>query len=184
MKQSRILLSLVLIMSVCLGSVSCSEENTGDITLTETSAAVGVQPAAATVNALSSEEDAPPVFRNGTDGIDIDITVLSSTMVYSVVYSMISAPSDYLGMVVKMDGQFAYFHDDYTGNDYYSCIIQDATACCSQGLEFVPEDADNYTYPDDFPAVGDQITVTGTFDIYQENGITYCTLRNASLCAD
>ena len=97
---------------------------------------------------------------------------------------MISAPSDYLGMVVKMNGQFAYYHDDYTGNDYYSCIIQDATACCSQGLEFVPADADNYTYPDDFPDVGDPITVTGTFDTYQENGITYCTLRNASLCAD
>ena len=121
------------------------------------------------------------VFRNGTDGIDIDITVLSSTMVYSTVYCMVYDPLSYIGMTVKMNGSFSYVHDDYTGNDYFACVIQDATACCSQGIEFILADADERTYPDDYPSLGDEITVTGVFDTYSENGFTYCVLRDAEL---
>ena len=63
---------------------------------------------------------------------DIDLTALSSTMVYSEVYNMMTAPSDYIGKNVKMKGAFSYYQDPNTGNEYYACIIQDATACCAQ----------------------------------------------------
>ena len=59
------------------------------------------------------------------------------------------APENYIGETIKMDGMFSFFHDDSSGNDYYACIIMDDTACCSQGIEFVP--TDDHTYPDDFP---------------------------------
>lgn len=62
---------------------------------------------------------------------------------------------------------------------YYACVIADATACCSQGLEFVLEG--DYTYPDDYPELGTDITVVGTFDTYDENGQTYCHLIDAKL---
>ena len=113
------------------------------------------------------------------DGIDVDLTALSSTMIYSEVYNMMVAPEDYIGKTIKMDGMFSFFHDDSTGNDYYACIIMDATACCSQGIEFVP--TDDYTYPDDFPEQGGEICVVGVFDIYEEGENKYCTLRNATL---
>ena len=44
-------------------------------------------------------------------------------------------------------------------------IIQDATQCCAQGIEFVP--LEDYTYPDDFPEIGENICVTGVFDTYK-----------------
>ena len=74
---------------------------------------------------------------------------------------------------------FSFFQDDSTGNDYYTCIIMDDTACCSQGIEFVP--TDDHTYPDDFPAVGEDICVAGVFDTYKEGNGQYITLRDARL---
>ena len=91
--------------------------------------------------------------------IDVDLTVLSSTMVYSEVYNMMVSPEEYVGKTVKMDGLFAYYHDEATGNFYFACIIQDATACCAQGIEFVL--TEDYTYPDDYPEVDAEICVFG-----------------------
>ncbi len=46
-----------------------------------------------------------------TDGVDVDLTRLSSTMVYSEVYNMMYAPDDYIGKTIKMTGQFVYYED-------------------------------------------------------------------------
>lgn len=127
----------------------------------------------------SSEPDTDPIPADSADGVDVDLTVLSSTMVYSEVYNMMVSPENYIGKTVKMKGLFAYYHDEATDNYYFACIIQDATACCSQGIEFVP--TENYTYPDDYPEVNEEICVVGVFDTYQEGDYTYCTLRNATL---
>lgn len=116
---------------------------------------------------------------SSTEGVDVDLTTLSSTMVYSEVYNMMIMPEDYMGKTIKMSGMFSYMTDETTGNEYYACIIMDATACCSQGIEF--ELAGDYTYPDDYPEIGGDITVTGTFDVYEEDGYKYCTLRNATM---
>ena len=113
------------------------------------------------------------------EGIDIDLTVLSATMVYSEVYNMLVTPENYIGKTVKMDGMYTHYYDEVTGNHYFSCIIADATACCSQGLEFVL--TNDYTYPDDYPEEGVDICVVGVFDTYQEGDYTYCTLREAKI---
>ncbi|MBQ7562494.1 MAG: hypothetical protein IJT16_00725 [Lachnospiraceae bacterium] len=78
-----------------------------------------------------------------------------------------------------MNGLFTAYHDESTGNDYYACIIQDATACCAQGMEFIL--TDDYSYPDDYPEESEQITVVGVFDTYMEGDYMYCTLRDANL---
>ena len=111
--------------------------------------------------------------------LDVDLTTLSSTMVYSEVYNMMYEPDRYVGKRIKMDGQFAVYEDPNTGAVYTACIIKDATACCSQGLEFVL--AGEKTYPDDYPELGSEITVTGTFQLYDENGTTYCHLVDAEM---
>lgn len=60
------------------------------------------------------------------------------------------------------------------------CVVTDATACCAQGLEFVCRD--DKTYPDDYPARGADITVTGEFESYQDaDGITCYRLVDAVL---
>lgn len=111
--------------------------------------------------------------------IDVDLTVLSSTMVYSEVYNMMVKPDDYIGKTVKMTGMYSYYHDDATGIDYHACIIQDATACCAQGIEFTT--IDEFKYPDDYPEMGDDVTVIGRFDIYYEGDFCFMTLLDARL---
>ena len=121
----------------------------------------------------------------GTAAVDIDLTVLSGIMVYSEVNSMISFPDNYIGKTVKMKGQFAIgyvYNTDGTPDEStarFACVIADATACCSQGLEFIL--TGEHTYPNDYPELGSEITVTGTFEVYTENGFQYCRLVDATL---
>ena len=133
----------------------------------ETSVSSGEGQASVSSGEGASEEIVP----------DVDLTALSSTMVYSEVYNMMTAPSDYIGKNVKMKGAFSYYQDPNTGNEYYACIIQDATACCAQGIEFVL--AGDHKYPDDYPEMNSEITVAGVFDTYMEGEYMYCTLKNA-----
>lgn len=116
---------------------------------------------------------------DGQDGIDVDLTKLSSTMVYSEVYNMMYYPEDYIGKTVKMQGMYAGYHDENTDKYYHACIIKDATACCAQGIEFEP--AGEYKYPDDYPEEGQEVCVTGVFDTYNEGENKYCTLREAKM---
>ena len=119
------------------------------------------------------------------DGVEVDLTVLSSTMVYSEVYNMLyNDPAYYLGKTVKAKGTFSLYQlvtDGVLQPDpvSYACIISDATACCAEGMEFVLEG--DYTYPDDYPELGAEITVIGEFQSYEENGMTWYHLVNARL---
>ena len=117
--------------------------------------------------------------------VDVDLTQLSSTMVYSEVYNMMTEPDTYMGKTVRMNGQFAIYqmvdenNEIIPGKLYFACVIADATACCQQGLEFVL--SGEHTYPEDYPELGTEITVTGTFGTYEEGGYRYCQLTEAKL---
>jgi hypothetical protein len=113
--------------------------------------------------------------------IDVDLTALSSTMVYSEVYNMMSSPESYIGKTVKMKGLFAYYHDEATDAYYFACIIQDATACCASGIEFVP--VASFDYPKDYPKNGAEVIVIGVFDTYLEGDARYCQLIAAQMKA-
>ncbi len=140
-------------------------------------------PVAKPVAESSDENEAPQQKTIGSDeGVDVDLTVLSKTVVYAQVYNMMLTPEEYTGKIVKMAGSYTEFYDESTGKRYHACIIQDATACCAQGIEFLL--TDDYSYPDDYPKDGDEICVTGTFETYHENGYTYSILSNAALIDD
>ena len=127
----------------------------------------------------------PEQTQTSADGVDVDLTVLSSTMVYSEVYNMLyNDPAHYLGKTVKARGEFSIYQlvtDGVLQPDpvSYACIISDAAACCAEGMEFVLEG--DYTYPDDYPELGAEITVIGEFQSYEENGMTWYHLVNARL---
>ncbi len=113
-------------------------------------------------------------------GVDLDLTRLSSTMVYSEVYNMRYEPEPYYGKVVRIEGYFSAYENPVTGEPYFNCIIPDATACCSQGLQFFLADADGLTYPDDYPENGETVTVTGTFSKQEEN-LYMCAITDAEM---
>lgn len=107
----------------------------------------------------------------------VDLTEMSSTMVYSEVQNMMMKPTDYVGKTVKMHGAFSV--TEIGDKRYYACIIKDATACCAQGIEFEWEG--DHSYPDDYPKEGEEITVTGTFNTYKEDQQLYCQLQKADV---
>lgn len=111
--------------------------------------------------------------------IDVDLTKLSSTMVYSEVYNMLYIPENYIGKTVKMRGMFVVYTNMDESQYYPAVIIADATACCAQGLEFILKG--NPTYPEGYPEMETEITVVGTFETYLEDGNTYCRLQNAQI---
>lgn len=123
-----------------------------------------------TVSVLEAEREAMT-----HDGIDVDLTVLSSSMVYAEVYNMMTVPSQYVGKIIKMQGIYDTMYDDSTDKQYYFCIIKDATACCAQGIEFVLEDESAYPDPQD------TVTVIGRFETYMEGENMYCTLKDAKI---
>lgn len=102
-------------------------------------------------------------------GVDIDLTRLSTTMVFAEVAAMVRTPEDYLGKTVRMAGTLAVYEANLAlGFDcFYTVVIQDATACCQQGMEFIwPEGT--------LPEAGTGLVVTGTFAEYDCGGLPSC----------
>ncbi len=116
-------------------------------------------------------EELPPEYKT----VDIDLTKLSSTMVYSEVNDMTSSPEGYVGKTVRMSGAFTYTPGE--GRNYYACLIADATACCAQGIEFVLKK--ERAFPEEYPKDGEEISVVGVFDTYYEGSYLYCQLKDA-----
>lgn len=42
-------------------------------------------------------------------------------------------------------------------------------------------DGNKVNYPDDYPELGSEITVSGTFELYEEGDIRYCRLVDAEM---
>ena len=189
-KAILILLALTMLLSLAACG-SSSAPNKTPVPSVSPSSTAPIQPTdtipAATPDPVSEATAAPepamtenvPEENRSPEAVDVDLTQLSSTMVYSEVYAMATESEQYIGKTVKMNGLFAT--QEYNGARLYACIVQDATACCAQGLEF--EMAEELVYPDDYPEPGAEITVIGTFDCYKEehdgNYYIYLVLRNA-----
>ena len=101
-------------------------------------------------------------------------------MVYSMVYQMITDPQKYIGKTIKMKGSFSSYVDEETGRRFFGCVIQDALACCSQGLAFELEKSRKY--PKEYPSEGASITIIGTFEFEKvEDGIGFPIIKHAIL---
>ena len=126
--------------------------------------------------------DAADDMAEGKTTVDYDLTAMSSDMVYATVYQMMILPEDYEGKTFRMEGNFYATYYEPTQSYYYYCIIQDATACCVQGLEFVWGDG-SHKYPDEYPEEYTDVVVEGTFETYREEGDEnlYCRLTDAVL---
>lgn len=109
--------------------------------------------------------------------IDVDLNNLNANVVYAQVFQMMTEPDKFIGKRIRMSGQFNVYAAE-EGNpsgvtEYYAIIIADAQACCQQGIEFVWP---GHTYPEGFPEVKSNASVTGIFEVYEENGKKYCRL--------
>ena len=176
MRKLTVALTLILMSAAVTG---CSEKPSQETIIPEQPIyTADIYPTATTTHFYDSDPDQETnVYAE--DGY-LDLTTMSSTMVYSEVYNMMISPQLFEGLTIKMEGTFSYYYDEATDKEYFACIIQDATACCSQGIEF--ELSGDVSYPDDYPEPGQTVCVEGTFDTYYEAGFPYCILRNAVIC--
>ena len=108
--------------------------------------------------------------------VDIDLTKMSSTMVYSTVFNMVNSPTKFIGKTMRMRGEYTTYHisiDDPT-QIIHACLVRDAAGCCSQGLEFILSDGK-------YPTGASEITVVGTIAVQKISGKAVCYLKNATL---
>lgn len=133
-----------------------------------------------TKNSVNEEENRQDIEAS-EDEIDYDFTTMGSDMVYATVYQMMINPNEYVGKTVKMSGSYYANYFEPTDKYYHYVIIQDATACCEQGLEFVWDDG-SHVYPDEYPKEETEVEVIGVFETYTEEGddYLYCRLKDAS----
>ena len=174
-----LLLAACMMLSLC----ACGKDVGNDTLSSDEEASASAESIPTPKEQETSEESEQP--QASSNGVDVDLTVLSSTIVYSEVYNMLyNDPAHYLGKTVKARGTFSIYQlvtDGVLQPDpvSYACIISDAAACCAEGMEFVLEG--DLTYPDDYPKLGTEITVIGEFQSYEENGMTWYHLVNARL---
>ncbi len=104
---------------------------------------------------------------------DIDLTILSSTMVYSEVSNIMQQPDRYIGKSIKISGIYLPMTGSDGTTQYPACLIQDATACCQQGIEFKTKDGN-------YPKEGTMMIAQGEFSPYTDavDGQTYYHLED------
>lgn len=129
-----------------------------------------------TSSSLISSSEAP-IY----DHIDVDLTTMSSTMVYSQVLNMLEEPSKYIGKIIKMSGPFRPFKSTNINYCYPAILITDATACCGSGIEFLL-----YGVPlcsmkggNGYPLYEEEATIVGRFETYLEGSSMYIHLVDA-----
>ena len=105
------------------------------------------------------------------DGIDLDMSKMSSVLVYSQVVNIYESPDDYIGKRIKINGQYFASYYDQTELYYHYVVVGDEFLCCQAGLEFFWNG--KHTYPDDYPEDKTEIEVVGVFGSYEELGETY-----------
>lgn len=130
---------------------------------------------------LSADETRPVKAVPDTDlrqrTAEVDLTALDTQMAYVQLSNMMLYPEEYRGKTVKLRGRFA--HAEEESRAFFVCYLMDATACCSQSLEFETDDA--YDFPAGYPATESEITVYGVFDTYEYNGYDMYRLLHAEL---
>ncbi len=169
------LLTIMLAGILCCGTLAGCSGTQKEEPLPSIQSPAALESAQPSDSVVESKPDAPPdsaapSAAQADDGI-VDLTQLSSTMVYAEVSNMMMTPEDYIGKTIKMNGLYYASHNPELDIYYHFVIIADATACCSQGLEFLLNG--EHTYPDDYPADKTPVEVTGVWGSYEEDGNTY-----------
>lgn len=140
-------------------------------------------------NVVETEQDVPiepstdmQTVEEGDIGIDYDLTQMNSDMVYATIYQLMVEPDSYVGSTIRIRGNYYAMWYEPTQKYYHYVLVQDAMACCAQGIEFVWEDG-SHAYPEEYPADDAIVEVTGIFETYREPGDSYlyCRLKDASM---
>ena len=178
--KKKVLLSIV---PFIISLVSCSNgghfngrSNPMDSLFASNSTSESSVPSSASLSGSSSSEGLP-VYEH----VDVDLTQMNATMVFSQVSDMINKPSTYINKIVKVKGPFRPFESTDPNSCYPAILIQDATACCGNGLEFLLYGVPRCTMQggNGYPLLNEEATIVGRFETYLEDYSLYIHLVDA-----
>lgn len=114
-----------------------------------------------------------------------DLTSMDGDMVYATVFRMTSDPESYEGKTIRIRGTYRSEYNQVTDVHRHFCMIQDAMACCAQGIEFVCSEG-KCSLRDGYPEDDENVMVQGIFETYEREGDSrlYCRLKDAKLETD
>lgn len=113
-------------------------------------------------------------------GLDYDLSIMSSDMVYATVYQMMVDPKTYIGKSFKIRGNYYSSYSKELDTYYHFCMIKDAAACCAQGIEILWAD-EKMNRNENCPKEDTMVTVEGVFETYEEGKNTYGRLKDARI---
>ena len=169
------------ILFCCLFITGCSQRNFTEEAIQRQIATTSISETSSEISKTTTERtpiSTESVAETNTGEL-VDLTILSSTMVYSEVFNMINDSDSYIGNTIRATGNFSYYQDPTTKKEYFAIIVQDALGCCAQGIEFVLQG--EHCYPQDYPELESEITIEGTFSTYTDDTGTYIQLQDAVL---
>ena len=105
--------------------------------------------------------------------IDYDLSNYNFTMISSFFFQMLIEPETYENKTFKIKGKFQTFdnEEDPTALPYFSVIMNDATMCCQEGIDFVWQG--DHNWPADYPDQDQEITIIGKYIVTETDGMTY-----------
>lgn len=172
MKRKLYLIPFVILLASCAnGGHFNGRSNLMDSLFNSNSNSGSIQ------SSISFDSDGLPVYEH----IDIDLTTMNATMVFSQVSDMLSRPSTYLHKIVKVKGPFKPYESTNPDYCYPAIIVQDATACCGNGLEFLLYGVPRCSMQggNGYPLFNEEATVVGRFETYIEGTSLFVHLVDA-----
>jgi len=97
--------------------------------------------------------------------IDIDMTILSPTMVSAQGFRITSSPEAHVGYTMRIQGSYFTFHWEEADMQLHYVVLDLTAGCCGQAFEF--------KYNGELPEMGTPIKITGVFSYYEIMGEVY-----------
>lgn len=110
-----------------------------------------------------------------TDKVDVDLTKLSSIMLYSEVSAIALYPEEYDQKTLRIKGTVWQYRTPFEPDkDCFGIMVTDATGCCQQGIQFILKE-------EEYPSIGSEITIQGKLETYKQGEMSYCRLIEAEI---
>ena len=163
--MKKLLVSLLVLCALagCSGGASAPSDSSGEVTDADV--------VEVTQEAVDTEAE---------EHVDeIDLTMMSPTMLFAEVVNMTRTPKKYDGATVTLRGGLMILAVDLeTGVGSYSCYVEDATKCCQRGIGFT---IDRPLEDTSILVEGSEVIIKGTFEIYEMGGRNFVRIADCEI---
>lgn len=163
MKKLLVSLMVLCALAGCSGGASAPSDSSGEVTDADV--------VEVTQEAVDTEAE---------EHVDeIDLTMMSPTMLFAEVVNMTRTPKKYDGAMVTLRGGLMILAVDLeTGVGSYSCYVEDATKCCQRGIGFT---IDRPLEDTSILVEGSEVIIKGTFEIYEMGGRSFVRIADCEI---